>query len=360
MKLIVLYVSMFLWPFIGNTKGVTDSHSRTHSNTSTVTDDCSVHLEKKKTEKLALVDFKFNLEFSSNMRKCLMDDKKIFPEQMMSQSIVFVLYDKNSFINNATADDFLVIKFVTGGNNNQDFNDAPKFTNPDENLARNLNGNLISIEERDFPAQNETLPLSVFGYASTEYVLVAEVSNLPSDEIYFYDNYLNQFFLLANDTTTNIEFSIDSSISASVAVDRFELRMNIDDCDPALSGNLDTDLDQVSDVCDLDDDNDGITDAVEGYFIDTDFDNIINRLDLDSDNDGIPDNVEAQPTANYIAPSGIGPGMIDDNNNGVDDNYEIVSNVGLAQINNNGLDTPNYLVQIIIIILSQLFQKMVI
>jgi len=45
-------------------------------------------------------------------------------------------------------------------------------------------------------------------------------------------------------------------------------------------------------VADTDDDNDGISDLVEGN-TDTDGDGIINSLDLDSDNDGIPDIVEA-------------------------------------------------------------------
>ncbi|MBI1223611.1 MAG: hypothetical protein GC192_00105 [Bacteroidetes bacterium] len=53
----------------------------------------------------------------------------------------------------------------------------------------------------------------------------------------------------------------------------------------------DTDRDGVTDFYDLDDDNDGIPDAIEGT-IDSDGDGIPNSLDLDSDNDGIPDLIE--------------------------------------------------------------------
>ena len=58
--------------------------------------------------------------------------------------------------------------------------------------------------------------------------------------------------------------------------------------------------------------------------IDTDLDGIFNHLDLDSDNDGITDNVEAQATADYIAPSGLGgtAAFIDTNSDGLDDNYD--------------------------------------
>lgn len=54
----------------------------------------------------------------------------------------------------------------------------------------------------------------------------------------------------------------------------------------------DSDLDGITDNIDLDDDNDGILDTVEGT-VDTDLDGWPNYLDLDSDNDGIPDVLEA-------------------------------------------------------------------
>ena len=94
----------------------------------------------------------------------------------------------------------------------------------------------------------------------------------------------------------------------------------------------DTDGDTVPDVADLDSDNDGILDSVEGN-IQSDADGIPDYLDLDSDNDGIPDNVEAQTTIGYIAPSGT----VD--TNGVDTNYP----GGLTPENTDGTDNPDYL-----------------
>ena len=54
----------------------------------------------------------------------------------------------------------------------------------------------------------------------------------------------------------------------------------------------DADADGLADLFDLDEDNDGIPDSVEGS-ADTDGDGIPDRQDLDSDNDGIPDIIEA-------------------------------------------------------------------
>ncbi|MCB0647883.1 MAG: hypothetical protein KDC49_14540, partial [Saprospiraceae bacterium] len=55
--------------------------------------------------------------------------------------------------------------------------------------------------------------------------------------------------------------------------------------------SIDTDGDGIADDTDLDDDNDGIPDVVEGPG-DTDGDGIPDRIDLDSDNDGITDVIE--------------------------------------------------------------------
>ena len=66
--------------------------------------------------------------------------------------------------------------------------------------------------------------------------------------------------------------------------------------------------------------------------LDSDNDGIADRLDIDADNDGITDNVEAQSTAGYIAPSGIGGTVdfVDENNDGLDDNYDNTTVAGMA------------------------------
>ncbi|WP_162179429.1 Ig-like domain-containing protein [Polaribacter sp. Hel1_85] len=166
--------------------------------------------------------------------------------------------------------------------------------------------------------------------------------------------------------------------------------------------NLDTDGDGVPDTQDLDSDNDGITDVVEtggadtdndgkaDGFTDTDEDGFndtvdgdvgqdgtsentanalivtgedtdndgvpnsypngdadgdgyLNHLDIDADNDGIPDNIEGQTSLDYEAPSGVGTGITDDNNNGVDDAYEVGTVIGITPENTDGTDNPDYL-----------------
>ena len=136
-----------------------------------------------------------------------------------------------------------------------------------------------------------------------------------------------------------------------------------------------TDGSGLPNYLDLDSDNDGIPDVIEaggsdpdgdgvigtGPIVDTDGDglsNIVdtnnggtalpipntdgtggaNYLDIDSDGDGIPDNVEAQLTVGYVAPTGI-----DSNGNGVDNAYEVGSQIGIKPVDTDGDGIPDYL-----------------
>jgi len=88
----------------------------------------------------------------------------------------------------------------------------------------------------------------------------------------------------------------------------------------------DNDLDGISDIEDLDDDNDGIYDTYEGSG-DIDGDGIINQYDLDSDGDGCFDAIEA--------------GFTDHNNDGIlGDSVVLVDEKGLVTTGIDGYTQP--------------------
>ncbi len=78
---------------------------------------------------------------------------------------------------------------------------------------------------------------------------------------------------------------------------------------------------------------------------DSDNDGLVNDWDIDADDDGIPDNVEGQTTAGYIPPSGI-----DADNDGLDDAYDSNTSsndptlsAGITPVNTDGTDELDYL-----------------
>ncbi len=93
--------------------------------------------------------------------------------------------------------------------------------------------------------------------------------------------------------------------------------------DYALAILLDSDGDEIPDTEDLDNDNDGIPDLVEGTTVDTDNDGRPDYLDVDSDDDTIPDYAEAGPDPSnpQDTDGDLRPDYLDtdSNNDGVDD-----------------------------------------
>ena len=107
-----------------------------------------------------------------------------------------------------------------------------------------------------------------------------------------------------------------------------------------MEGNEDHDFDGIPNFLDIDSDNDGILDAIEAVAsitnqtvttssnqlttalitttpVDTDADGHTDMCDIDSDDDGIPDNIEGQSDGAYIPPSGV-----DTDGDGLDDAYD--------------------------------------
>ncbi|WP_272973379.1 DUF7507 domain-containing protein, partial [Croceibacter atlanticus] len=129
--------------------------------------------------------------------------------------------------------------------------------------------------------------------------------------------------------------------------------------------DLDADNDGIYDIVEngngaLDTNNDGAADAADGQNVgangvpddaedspesgttpqplDQDTDGLPNFIDIDADNDGIIDNIEGQTTAGYQT-----PGLFDDvDNNGVDDNYD-TNGTPIVPTDTDGDGLPDYL-----------------
>lgn len=142
--------------------------------------------------------------------------------------IGITLYDQEAYNTNDTPDDGLKIFFKAGADNALDNEDVIKIRNQDENLARSFGAFLLSFETRDFPTDNEILPLFVNQYATTDYVFTTNIVDLPTEtKVYLRDNYLQTNTLLNNGAST-YAFSVDPNIPASVAFSRFRLQFEVE------------------------------------------------------------------------------------------------------------------------------------
>ena len=125
--------------------------------------------------------------------------------------------------------------------------------------------------------------------------------------------------------TTYVRFRISSdplsAASSQGAVSNGEVE------DYAIEVLLDSDGDDRPDVTDLDNDNDGIPDSVEGQTADTDGDGTPDYLDVDSDADFVPDYVEAGQNPHMPTDSdsdGVADYLDEDSNNdGVPDSEPV-------------------------------------
>jgi len=105
----------------------------------------------------------------------------------------------------------------------------------------------------------------------------------------------------------------------------------------SVEGNVDTDGDGIPDFLDLDSDGDGIPDSVEGT-VDTDGDGIPNYLDLDSDGDGTPDSVEG-----VVDSDGDGIPDYIDSSQAVDSDGDGIQDSVEGTVDTDGDGTPDYL-----------------
>jgi hypothetical protein len=168
-----------------------------------------------------------DITFTEASKDVSQNPTQVFSDNEIT-SINLRLYKTNDLNNGEMESDALGINFSTDASNAVDQFDAAKFTNPDENLARSQNGELLSIENRNLPADNESLALFTDGYTIDNYTFVINLSNLSTDvTAYLVDSYTGDQILLS-DGDNQISFSVDQNMPGSIASDRFSILFDVD------------------------------------------------------------------------------------------------------------------------------------
>ena len=118
--------------------------------------------------------------------------------------------------------DGIRLRFAADGISKVDAADIAKMSNIDENLASVNENSLFTVQRRNFPENEEVIPLFTNNWRKENYSFVANLSNLDELNIYLVDAYLGTETLL-NDGEA-YSFSVDASVAASVDTSRFSLK----------------------------------------------------------------------------------------------------------------------------------------
>ena len=168
-----------------------------------------------------------DITFTEASKEVTATSTAVFSENNLS-SLNLKLYKTNDLNNQEFESDALQINFDDQFDNTVTIKDADKLMNPDENLARNENDELVSIEKRSLPMDGESLSLYTKGFIEDDYTFVITNSNLPDGtDAYLVDHYTGDQTLL-NDGKNQISFTVDESIPESTASDRFSLDFDLE------------------------------------------------------------------------------------------------------------------------------------
>ncbi|MGB2327172.1 MAG: hypothetical protein ACPH3L_05250, partial [Flavobacteriaceae bacterium] len=132
---------------------------------------------------------------------------------------------------------------------------------------------------------------------------------------------------------TNNNGLLDAFEGAEAGTINYTSRYVVYALDNSINACTDSDGDDVGDIFDLDDDNDGVLDTTEGTG-DTDNDGTPNHLDTDSDGDGCLDTIEAGTTNNGTTTDANCNGLLDQYEDGVTNTINYTSTYNPYALNN--------------------------
>ena len=169
-----------------------------------------------------------SLEFTEASKDVTAGQTTVFNDDMDPSFMNLLLYKDQDLNNGGSESDGVLMIFSQNGNDAVDQNDAGKLGNPDENLARSIGGQYLSVDDRSLPSDTENLELYTTGYSVTDYTFSLNVNNLGDEvDVYLIDNHTGDQTLMNGDSN-QYSFTVDPSIPSSVAVDRFSIQFEIE------------------------------------------------------------------------------------------------------------------------------------
>jgi hypothetical protein len=143
------------------------------------------------------------------------------PSNMPSQFLRTNLYIVNND-NSLLLADGLFAEFNDNFSESVLLEDAPKFSNINENIALVRNNNVLAAERRPIVKTTDTVYLKIWKTTQRKYQFEFIPTNLNVTEIILQDSYLNTSNNLSLTAPTKINFTVDAN-AASAAANRFRI-----------------------------------------------------------------------------------------------------------------------------------------
>jgi hypothetical protein len=141
--------------------------------------------------------------------------------------IIGQFYTTENYVAGNAMHDSFGIYFSEEFTNEVTQEDAVKPFNFTENLGIVNGENILSIERRALPQENEEIQLFSNNYNQSDYTLVLNLQAFENTTVFLLDNYTNEEIQLENGENI-FTFSVDSDLEASVSEDRFSFRFGED------------------------------------------------------------------------------------------------------------------------------------
>jgi len=159
------------------------------------------------------------ISFTESVKDVTTTLPKSAPFSDNQMSLLFELQNEESQIIDA-----IRLRFAADGITEVDAADISKMVNIDENLASVNENSLFTIQRRNFPENDEVIPLFTNNWRNQDYSFMANLSNFGTTAVYLVDAYLGTETLLEDGQTYS--FDVDESISESVDTSRFSLKFD--------------------------------------------------------------------------------------------------------------------------------------